>query len=131
MAESYATEPVNRDATHPEPIPDPAVRLAVKNLLTRCPAFRNLPPAQQMEVAQNTVKVADYIATGGGVKKGTPMDVEVNQMASVPRPASLATAQAAGQPAPQRQPLQQPPTVTQEGVQDFGNLVQTVDFPKF
>lgn len=127
-----------------DPVPDPAVRAAVRQLLTQSPAFGQLSKDEQVELAKNTVKVANFIATGGGVTKGVPLDVEVNQYANVPPPAGLAASLAAAPatrqtPAqlPARQPLQQPQqqqkkqTVTQEGVEDFGNLVQTVDFPKF
>lgn len=142
------TETSNYEATAAslsESVPDPAVRSAVKKLLIQSPAFRQLSRDEQVEIAKNTVKVANFIATGGGVMAGVPMDVEVNQYANVPPTPELAASLASpappgrtplsnrkqGQPAGQQQQQQPKQTVTQEGVQDFGNLVQTVDFPKF
>jgi hypothetical protein len=42
-------------------------RKAVKALLLKSEAFRALPPAQQLEIANNTVKVAEYLAAPEGI----------------------------------------------------------------
>jgi hypothetical protein len=56
----------------------PAVRQAVKRLLTRSEAFRALPRAQQQQLANDTVKVARYIVDGGGETAGVPMSAIVS-----------------------------------------------------
>lgn len=95
--------------------PHPLVRNKVKEMLLSSPAFLSLPRDKQMEVANATVRVADYIVQAGGATRDTPM----------------AVAMAGNPPPPGQPPATPPPTLTQEGVQDFGNLVKTVDFPKF
>ena len=44
--------------------PSPAVRKAVKDLLTQSPAFSRLPAGKQSQIAQDTSLVADYLARG-------------------------------------------------------------------
>jgi hypothetical protein len=55
------------DAMPPKPLPE--VRAKVKSLLQQSPAFHQLPPAQQQEVARNTALVADALVG----KPGTGM----------------------------------------------------------
>jgi hypothetical protein len=45
-----------------------ATRRAVKEMLLRSEAFRALPPAQQQEIAHNTVAVASYLAEPEGIR---------------------------------------------------------------
>jgi len=49
------------------PMPKPEVRSAVQALLLKNPAFAQLPPATQQQIAHDTVQVADYLASPGGL----------------------------------------------------------------
>ncbi len=48
--------------------PSPEVRARVRDLLLRSEAFRKMPREQQMEIANNTVRVADYLARPEGIE---------------------------------------------------------------
>src|SRR5687767_13634843 len=50
-------------ATPPEPVL-PLVRDEVKRLLVGTPAFRALPETQRREIANNVVRIADFIVAG-------------------------------------------------------------------
>ncbi len=52
----------------PNDTPSPEVRAHVRDLLLRSEAFRNMPREQQMEIANNTVRVADYLARPEGIE---------------------------------------------------------------
>lgn len=52
----------------PPPTPDPAVRVAVKELLTKSSAFNQLPPDRQQQVARDTALIADVLAAQPGRK---------------------------------------------------------------
>jgi hypothetical protein len=49
------------------PTPKPEVRVAVQELLTKSPAFAQLPAAQQKEIARDTALIADYLAAPEGI----------------------------------------------------------------
>ncbi len=51
-----------------KPLPDPTVRQAVADLLTRSPAYHALSPEKKREVAQATALVADYLAVPEGIR---------------------------------------------------------------
>jgi hypothetical protein len=106
------------------------VRPQVRELLTAIPAFSELPPEERQALAANMVKVLSYIANPNGVVD--------------------AAAQAIAQPAARaldadpveatKQSLSKSPGfagdkfkagAVREGVEQFGALVQKVDFPKF
>src|SRR5690348_3448568 len=44
-----------------------AVRPEVRRMLLQAPAFAKLTPAEQLEIANRTVKVSAYLANPGGV----------------------------------------------------------------
>jgi hypothetical protein len=48
--------------------PRPEVRLAVTNVLTKSPAFAQLPAATRQQVARDTALVADYLAAPEGIE---------------------------------------------------------------
>ncbi|MHB1350693.1 MAG: hypothetical protein C4563_08575 [Desulfobulbus sp.] len=50
------------------PTPRPEVRQAVKELLTRSPAFAQLPAAMQQQTARDTALIADYLAAPEGIE---------------------------------------------------------------
>src|SRR5438067_13196727 len=104
-----------------------AVRPAVRDMLLSVPAFGQLSPEEQQSIAKATVKVASYLANPEGV---------VTEAAKAP----VARAQADDPvTATQRRLSGAPGQVgkgfeagaVREGVEQFGALVQKVDFPKF
>lgn len=106
-----------------------AVRPAVRRMLSASEAFRRLSPAEQHQIAQATVKVASYMANPDGVLTEPP-----NQ----PLPAARAQAEDPVT-ATKRRLSQAPGQVGQDfeagavkqGIEQFGALVQKVDFPEF
>jgi hypothetical protein len=52
----------------PPPTPRAEVRSAVQQLLTRSPAFAQLPAAQQRQTARDTALIADYLASPEGIE---------------------------------------------------------------
>jgi hypothetical protein len=105
-----------------------AVRPAVRNMLSAAPAFRTLAPAEQQEIAQATVKVASYMANPDGV---------LTDPATAP--ATATTLAEDPITATKRRLSQEPGQVgkgfeagaVKQGVEQFGALVQKVDFPHF
>ena len=108
-----------------------AVRPAVRELLLGVPAFRQLSAAEQQEIAGKMVRVASYLANPDGVLTDSvgPKDAGV-----------VASAQAEDPTDATRRRLSQAPGqvgkgfeagAVREGVEQFGALVQKVDFPKF
>ncbi len=100
------------------------VRPEVRKMLLAAPAFSALKPEEQQSIASQMVKVASYMAKPDGVL-------------IPPQPVSQAQADAvdeAGKRATERRGFAgkdfQAGAVKQ-GVQQFGELVQKVDFPKF
>lgn len=53
-------------ATPLRPAPRPEVRRAVQELLEKSEAFAAMPPEKRREIAQNTARVADYLAAPEG-----------------------------------------------------------------
>jgi hypothetical protein len=107
-------------ATPPEPVL-PLVREEVKRLLVGTPAFRALPEAQRREIANNVVRIADYIVAGA-------------QGDSTPGSALVATEQAGPPPRPPTASgdlKQSGAAAAQTGGAALADLVNKVDFPKF
>jgi len=99
-----------------------AVRPAVRDLLLSVPAFQHLSSEEQQKIAAGMVKIASYMANPSG---------------ALNPPLSRAQADAAEQT---KQRLAKAPgqvnedfkaTAVEQGVQQFGELVKKVDFPKF
>lgn len=99
-----------------------AVRPAVRDLLLSVPAFQKLSPEEQQKIATSMVKIASYMANPSGAF--TP---------------PLSSAQADAVDATKQRLAKAPGQVGQDfkagaveqGVQQFGELVKKVDFPKF
>lgn len=104
------------------------VRPQVRQLLTAVPAFAQMSRNEQRDLAANMVKVLSYIANPNGV-------------ADVPMPApTIARAQEEDAADATKKALSKSPGAVgekfkagavREGVEQFGALVQKVDFPKF
>jgi hypothetical protein len=113
-----------------------AVRPPVRDLLTAIPAFDALEPEERRALAANMVKVMSYIADPNGV--GSEANTAANP---APVPASIARGLAQADTIKNFQKLNDgTPDKTgkdfvaggvREGVEQFGALVQKVDFPKF
>jgi hypothetical protein len=104
-----------------------AVRPAVREMLLKAPAFAKLSPGEQQDIAGKMVQVAAYMANPDGV---------LTQSGAAP----LVRAQAEDPTVATRHRLSQAPGqvgkdfeagATKQGVEQFGALVQKVDFPKF
>lgn len=107
-----------------------AVRPQVRQLLERSPGFRSLPQAQQRELARTMVKVASYMANPDGLAK----------QELTPGKAVLAHAQADAVGAAKGKASEKIGTFAgadfqggamRQGVEQFRNLVGSVDFPSF
>jgi len=105
------------------------VRPTVREMLLRTPAFAKLPPEEQLAIANRMVKVATYMANPDGLLAG-------ENVAQAP----LVRAQAEDPVAATERRLSQAPGqvgntfqagAVKQGVEQFGALVQKVDFPKF
>jgi hypothetical protein len=111
----------------------PAVRQAVKRLLTRSEAFRALPRAQQRQLANDTVKVARYVVDAGGETAGVPMSAIVSTGLADPAPdraRQTLDVGTAGQTASQ-QMKQSGAAAAQSGGAAMTDIVNKVDFPAF
>ena len=109
------------------PPPSPQVRAAVQQLLMQSEAFRALPPDRQLAIAQNTVKVADYLAN--------PEGFQGNRLGGVPGARALTDSEASFQDANK--------AVETIGTSDFeaggareaaraaGAMMKSVDFTSF
>jgi hypothetical protein len=117
MANSVSTQTAPADRQTLE-----AVRPAVRDLLLSVPAFQQLSPAEQQRIAAGMVKIASYMANPSGAF--TP---------------PMSTAQADAAEGTKQRLAKAPGQVGQDfkagaveqGVQQFGELVKKVDFPKF
>lgn len=105
-----------------------AVRPQVRDVLTAAPAFAALPPAERQSLARDMVKVMSYIADPNAVSTTLPRP-----------PAATAMDQAEGIKNIGKLTKELPGQVgksfeagaVKQGVEQFGALVQKVDFPKF
>jgi hypothetical protein len=138
-----------------------ASRDAVRRLLTAIPTFTGLSEAERQELAMSTVKVLSFMADPNGVYSdvaaresrgelpvGT-LPTEVAAVPTVPTSAGQSLAQGNGEPMATgmedaveatKQSLSKSPGfagkdfqagAVRQGVEQFGEMVQKVDFPKF
>jgi len=113
---------VSNSNVQPARIPAPEVREAVKNVLTRCAAFAELPPERQQQIAHDTARIADYLAAPDGISG-----------------AQLPTAKALAEESTFEQRMAQVNKVggefnaagAREGAEVAGMLLQKVNFPTF
>jgi hypothetical protein len=116
-------------------------RRQTKALLTAIPSFTGLTKAERDAMAANTAKVISYMTDPGGVVESLSQaapDANAPLAGKVPPPPAEALAESAVE-ATRRSLSQSPGQVGQdfvaggvrEGVEQFGALVQKVDFPKF
>jgi len=109
-------------------------RAKVKQLLLAVPSFAQLTPGERSELAGNMVKVLSYIENPSGIIPEVPMSA-----GPVPAGATPVRAQADAVETAKQTTARPPQTAGQdfkagavrEGVEQFGALVQKVDFPKF
>jgi hypothetical protein len=99
-----------------------AVRPAVRDLLLSVPAFEKLSPEEQQKIATSMVKIASYMANPSGAL--TP------PLASAQADAAESTKQRLAK-APGQVGQDFKAGAVEQGVQQFGELVKKVDFPKF
>jgi hypothetical protein len=114
----------------------PIVRAQVADILKSSPAFRALPEAQRLSLANDMVKVAHFIV--GDKKENTPTSATL--ASSTPlrpiRPIGGQQPQQQQRPDPARQTASERlkasgATAAREGVAAYGDLVSKVDFPAF
>lgn len=109
------------------------VRPMVREMLLGVPAFRQLSPEEQQQIAGKMVNVASYLANPDGVitesmeKAAPPAEVVARAQADDPVDATKRRlSQAPGQVGKGFEA-----GAVREGVEQFGALVQKVDFPEF
>src|SRR3954471_22108327 len=100
------------------------VRSAVRGLLEESAAFRSLDAQAQSTLAHDMVQVADYLADPEWLKEKRPPASERGLASDPIDDVKRATAN------PDKQVAFESKAVKQ-GVEAFGNLVKTVDFPAF
>lgn len=107
-----------------------AVRPAVRDMLLGVPAFRELSPEEQENMARMMVRVASYMANPDGLVTAPPPDghspVVARAQADAVEDTKKRLAKAPGQVGQDFEA-----GAVREGVEQFGALVQKVDFPKF
>lgn len=128
-----------------------AARPEVQRLLTAIPSFLNLPDDQRKEIAADTVRVLSYITDPNGVRseiaereaRGELLPVSTGQAVEPAAPAPLrepATVRALDAVEDTKKALSRSPGfagkdfkagAVEQGVEQFGNMVQKVDFPAF
>jgi hypothetical protein len=123
------TSPPQISWTTPQTIE--AVRPQVREVLTAIPAFAQMSPEERTQLAGNMVKILSYISDPNGL-----IDSLATQEAKTP----LVRAQEDDPVEATKRSLSQSPGMVgqnfkagavREGVEQFGALVQKVDFPKF
>src|SRR5438067_736089 len=137
-------------ATPPAPAGTDAIQAArpeVKKLLTAIPNFLALPEAERQRIAADTVRVVSYMTDPGGVhaeiaaREASGDLPRSGALAAAPPAAAPAAAALADDPveATKRQLSQSPgfagkdfkAGAVEQGVEQFGKMVQKVDFSKF
>lgn len=98
-----------------------AVRPAVRDLLLSVPAFKELSPEEQEKIASGMVKIATYMSNPSGAL--TPLS---SAQADAVETTKRRLAKALGQVGQDFEA-----GAVEQGVQQFGALVQKVDFPAF
>lgn len=115
------------------------VRSEVKNLLEASPAFRALSADDRRHIAQETVKVASYMVNPEGLAKQGLSEAakQNNAVGSDPRQATALAedpTQQARRAASENRGFAGDdfvPGAVEAGVEQFGEMVKKVDFPKF
>ena len=97
------------------------VRPAVRDLLLSVPSYQHLSPEEQQTIASGMVKIASYMANPDGAF--SPVSTAQADAADT---AKQRLAKAPGQVAKHFKA-----GAVEQGVEQFGALVQKVDFPKF
>lgn len=123
-----------------------AARPEVFQLLMRTPAFLSLPEEERRRIAGDTVRVLSYMTDPNGVRSEVAAreasgDLSRSPAPSLPAAAPVARTLADDDPveATKRQLSQSPgfaggqfeAGAVRQGVEQFGEMVQKVDFPKF
>lgn len=126
-----------------------AARRSTQALLTAAPAFDGLRDHERVAMAQNTAKVLSYMADPGGLSEEIGPAPAQPARKALARPSARPTVSIAPPPAraladdpiqATKQNLSESPGFAGEdfvagavaqGVEQFGQMVQKVDFPKF
>ncbi|WP_175798154.1 hypothetical protein [Burkholderia ambifaria] len=141
------------DALHPVRPPTSAAafdatRPEVRRLLTAIPSFLDLPDDERRRIAADTVRVLAYLADPNGVHaeiaereaNGELPATGLARPIAPPHPVPAATALADDPVTATKRQLAQDPGfagkdfqagAVKQGVEQFGQMVQKVDFPKF
>lgn len=98
------------------------VRPAVRDLLLSVPAYKQLSPEEQQKIASGMVKIAAYMANPSGALAPPA----ATTLADAAETAKQRLARAPGQVGQDFKA-----GAVEQGVQQFGQLVKTVDFPNF
>jgi hypothetical protein len=117
MAYSVSTPPAPADRQTLE-----AVRPAVRDLLQSVPSFQQLSPTEQQRIAAGMVKIASYMANPSGaftppISSAQADAVDATKQRLAKAPGQVGQDFKAG--------------AVEQGVEQFGELVKKVDFPKF
>lgn len=103
---------------------DATILREVHGLLARAPAFRELTPARRRRLARDMAKVSAFLAdpagsegAGGPAAEGLADAVDTLKGRLAQKPGQIGAEFKAG--------------ALRQGVEEFGNLVQKVDFPNF
>lgn len=107
-----------------------AVRPAVRDMLLGVPAFKHLSPEEQENIARTMVRVASYMANPDGVVTENTPEGNSPVVARAQADAIEATKERLSK-APGQVGTDFEAGAVREGVEQFGALVQKVDFPKF
>jgi hypothetical protein len=117
------------------------VRPQVREMLTRIPAYSGLEPEEQRAMAHNMVKILAYLSDPGGLasEANAAQAMAAAQAAETPPPLARAQADSKAVEATKQNLSASPGVVgkdfvggaAREGVEQFGALVQKVDFPEF
>src|ERR671925_228636 len=133
MAETAQAQPLQQQHRHRWEDAETLehVRPAVREVLARSEAFRRLPAAEQQQMAREMVKVASYLANPEGIVSDARAAGEPVRLATAQAEDPTATAgmRAASDPGFAGEDFQA--GAVRQGVEQFGALVQKVDFPKF
>src|SRR5207247_1905019 len=126
-----STAPALEQATRAVPWGDARtlgeVRPAVRELLESSKAFADMTPDEREQLARETVKVATYMANPEGLARE---DIEGGGLAEAQADATEeAKKRAASSPGFASKDFQA--GAVKQGVEQFGQLVQKVDFPAF
>jgi hypothetical protein len=113
--ESSRSAPVDRHTLE-------AVRPAVRDLLLSVPSYQQLSPAEQQRIAASMVKIASYMANPGGALSPPLSKAQADAVEDTKKRLSHAPGQV-------NQDFKA--AAVEQGVQQFGELVKKVDFPKF